>query len=103
MKDLNYLLYRQQIERSRSCSSACPEARAAHEQLAGLYEAEIERMTEGRLVFVPTGQRSRVSATARSSIALMLKKGSVGSAGQSTVWNPTASAKPLSDRLPVPR
>lgn len=99
--DLNYLLYRQQVERSLANSAACPQARDAHAGLAALYEARIERATKGNLRFI-RAQRSRRSAAARSSAALILKKGS-GSAGHSTATYPTASAKPLSDRLPVLR
>ena len=101
--DLNYFLYRQQIERSMAKSAACPEARDAHAELAELYESRIERATNGNLRFIPVAQRSWRSAATRSSTALMLKKGSAGSDGHSTTTYPTASAKPLSDRLPVPR
>jgi hypothetical protein len=100
--DLNYLLYRQQVERSLAQNAACPEARDAHAELAALYEARIERATKGNLTFI-RAQRSRCSAAARSSAALTLKNGSAGSADHSTTTYPTASAKPLSDRLPVLR
>ena len=100
--DLNYLLYRQQVERTLAESAACPEARAAHAELAALYEARIER-TRGNLRFIPVAQRSWRSAAARSSTELMLKKGSAGSVCHSTATYPTASAKPLSDRLSVRR
>ena len=101
--DLNYLLYRQQVERTVAESAACREARAAHAELAALYEARIERATRGNLRFIPVAQRSWRSAAARSSTELTLKKGSAGSVGHSTATYPTASAKPLSDRLPVLR
>lgn len=101
--DLNYLLYRQQVERSMAQSAACLEARDAHAHLAALYEARIERATNGRLRFIPVAQRCRRSAAARSSTALILKKGSAGSTGHSTATYPTAAAKPLSERLPVSR
>lgn len=101
--DLNYLLYRQQVERSLAQSATCPEARAAHAELAALYQARIERATKGNLRFIPVAQRSWRSAAARSSTALMLKKGSAGSASHSTATYPTTAAKPLSDRLPVRR
>jgi hypothetical protein len=48
--DLNYLLYRQQVERSRSVSATSAPARAAHAQLATLYEDAIAQVTSGRLV-----------------------------------------------------
>ena len=38
MEDLNYLLRRQQEERSRAEGACCPKAREAHEKLAELYE-----------------------------------------------------------------
>lgn len=41
--DLNYLLYRQQVERSRSDSANCENARKAHEELAIQYERQIGR------------------------------------------------------------
>lgn len=50
--DLNYLLYRQQVERSRVQRATCDEARRAHAELAALYEARIERMTGGNLTFM---------------------------------------------------
>lgn len=100
--DLNYLLYRQQVERSMAQSAACSEARDAHAELAALYEARIERATKGNLTFI-RAQRSSRSAAVRSSAALILKKGSAGSAAHSTATHPAASAKALSDRLPVRR
>jgi hypothetical protein len=39
--DLNYLFYRQQIERSRADAASSDEARKAHERLAAGYEAKI--------------------------------------------------------------
>lgn len=39
--DLNYLFYRQQIERSRADSASSEAARKAHEGLANGYEARI--------------------------------------------------------------
>ena len=41
--DLNYLFYRQQIERSRADSAGSAEAREAHEELAREYERRITR------------------------------------------------------------
>lgn len=39
--DLNYLFYRQQVERSRSDSANCENARKAHQELAIEYERQI--------------------------------------------------------------
>ena len=41
--DLNYLFYRQQVERSRSNSANSELARKAHEELAMEYERQIEK------------------------------------------------------------
>ena len=41
--DLNYLFYRQQIERSMAAAAGSPAARKIHEQLATSYEARIGR------------------------------------------------------------
>jgi hypothetical protein len=46
--DLNYLFYRQQVERSRSNSAECEKARKAHEELAAEYERQIGRAVEWR-------------------------------------------------------
>ena len=47
--DLNYLFYRQQIERSRADAAGSEAARKAHEGLAGEYEARIsEAATSGQ-------------------------------------------------------
>lgn len=43
--DLNYLLFRQQVERSRARESASDAARKAHERLAAAYEQQIEQST----------------------------------------------------------
>jgi hypothetical protein len=43
--DLNYLLHRQQVERSRAEAATADEARAAHEALARKYEAQINELT----------------------------------------------------------
>ena len=47
--DLNYLLHRQQVERSRARAAASEEARAVHEALARQYEKKIEKLTGGGL------------------------------------------------------
>jgi hypothetical protein len=49
--DINYLLARQQAERSRAETATSEEARKAHEQLANEYERMIEDATEGRISF----------------------------------------------------
>ena len=49
--DINYLFLRQQVERSMAESAQDEAARKAHEQLAEIYEIEIERKTGGRIVF----------------------------------------------------
>jgi hypothetical protein len=49
--DLNYLLFRQQIERSRARTAACAAARTAHADLADLYQQRIERLTGGNIRF----------------------------------------------------
>jgi predicted Zn-dependent peptidase len=43
--DLNYLLQRQQVERSRADAAQNEAARAAHEELAKQYEERIEEIT----------------------------------------------------------
>jgi hypothetical protein len=40
--DINYLLYREQIERERAERAACEEARAAHSELAQNYREQVE-------------------------------------------------------------
>lgn len=50
-KDLNYLLHRQQVERTRAESAPSDAARKAHEELALHYEEEIQRLTRGSLRF----------------------------------------------------
>lgn len=49
--DLNYLLYRQQIEQTRAKTAHCREAGMAHAKLASLYELEIERVSDGNIRF----------------------------------------------------
>ena len=48
--DLNYLLFRQQIERSKAVSASSAAARTAHAELAALYENAIGQITNGRIV-----------------------------------------------------
>jgi len=49
--DLNYLFLRQQVERSRAEAARHEAARDAHEELARIYELEIERASQHRIVF----------------------------------------------------
>ena len=49
--DLNYLLLRQQVERSLAKTAQSRAARDAHEELARCYELAIERKSGGRIVF----------------------------------------------------
>lgn len=57
--DLNYLLHRQQVERSRADHASCDEARTAHAQLAALYEDAIEKLTNGNISFLQSRERAR--------------------------------------------
>lgn len=57
--DLNYLLHRQQVERSRADTASCEEARKAHAQLAALYEDAIQTLTRGNLSFLEPLDRMR--------------------------------------------
>jgi hypothetical protein len=50
--DINYLLLRQQTERSRATAATSEVARTIHEQLAKQYEQLIEDATHGRISFV---------------------------------------------------
>ena len=50
--DINYLLLRQQTERSRAEAATSNDARKIHEQLASEYERLIQDATEGRVSFV---------------------------------------------------
>lgn len=50
--DINYLLRRQQMERSLAASATSPVARQRHEQLADEYERLIHDATQGRISFV---------------------------------------------------
>lgn len=43
--DLNYLFYRQQVERSRAETADSDEASDIHEELAERYEERIEKLT----------------------------------------------------------
>lgn len=50
--DLNYLLRRQQEERSRATAAGTEAARLAHEAMAVQFENEIRRRTDGRMDIV---------------------------------------------------
>lgn len=50
--DINYLMLRQQTERSRAEIATSEVARKIHEQLADEYERLIEDATQGRIAFV---------------------------------------------------
>ena len=50
--DINYLMLRQQTERSRAETATSVAARKIHEQLADEYERLIEDATGGRITFV---------------------------------------------------
>jgi hypothetical protein len=50
--DLNYLFARQQVERSRAEGAKIDAARNAHEELARLYEQQIEEMTGAQFGFL---------------------------------------------------
>lgn len=54
--DLNYLLRRQQVERSRAEAAASEAARKAHEELARKYEQEIEARTGSAFRFLDGGE-----------------------------------------------
>ena len=51
--DLNYLLYRQQVERSRAATAATEAARESHEELARKYEQQIEQLS-GEAFSIPS-------------------------------------------------
>ncbi len=59
--DLNYLLHRQQVERSRAEAATADEARAAHEALARKYEEQINELT-GEEFSLPAEQIEHRSA-----------------------------------------
>ena len=57
--DINYLLLRQQTERSRAKTATSDIARTIHEQLAMQYEQMIEDATRGRISFVREQRATR--------------------------------------------
>lgn len=68
--DLNYLLHRQQVERSRADHASCDEARTAHAQLAALYEDAIGKLTNGNISFLPWSNELRRLACVYSEAAV---------------------------------
>lgn len=55
--DLNYLLHRQQVERSRAETASSEVARKAHEELALHYEEQIEALT-GQMFTIVASEKS---------------------------------------------
>jgi hypothetical protein len=49
--DLNYLFYRQQVERLTAEAASSDAARKIHGELAREYENQINRLTDGRISF----------------------------------------------------
>jgi hypothetical protein len=54
-QDLNYLLYRQQVERVRAEEAGSEQAREAHLELARHYEQAIEQVSGGEFSISPPG------------------------------------------------
>ena len=57
-KDLNYLFFRQQVERIRAETAASDAARKAHEELAEAYEEQIEESTAETFTLAAKDHRS---------------------------------------------
>lgn len=72
--DLNYLFYRQQVERSRSNSANSEVARKAHEELAMEYERQIGQAVNWPANGDGTGDTSELNAR----MALAITARSVG-------------------------
>jgi hypothetical protein len=53
--DLNYLFFRQQVEKIRASTAGSDEARTAHEQMARCYEMIINEATADSFAF-PVGE-----------------------------------------------
>jgi hypothetical protein len=51
--DLNYLFFRQQVEKIRATTAESEEAKLAHEQLARRYETMISEATSDDFQFLP--------------------------------------------------
>jgi hypothetical protein len=60
--DLNYLLHRQQVERSLAQAASSEAAREVHQELARKYEQQIEQLTGGH--FTIAANETQRSATA---------------------------------------
>jgi histone H3/H4 len=60
-KDLNYLFFRQQVERSRAEIAASEAAREAHEELAEAYEEQIEESTAETFTLASNNHRATKS------------------------------------------
>jgi len=63
--DLNYLLYRQQVERSMAASADSDAARKVHETLAGEYEHRIGMISEAGPTDVDVNPALACAITAR--------------------------------------
>jgi hypothetical protein len=59
--DLNYLFFRQQVEKIRATTAESDEARLAHEQLAQRYELMISEATSDEFHFLPEARPTSVS------------------------------------------
>ena len=59
--DLNYLFFRQQVEKIRATTADNEEARLAHEQLAQRYESMITEATSDDFHFLPDVQLTSAS------------------------------------------
>ena len=62
--DLNYLFFRQQVEKIRATTAQSDEARLAHEQLARRYELMIGEATSDEFHFLPE-ERARTASPPR--------------------------------------
>jgi hypothetical protein len=62
--DLNYLFFRQQVEKIRATTAESDQARLAHEQLAQRYETMISEATSDDFHFL-TEERARSASLPR--------------------------------------
>jgi hypothetical protein len=62
--DLNYLFFRQQVEKIRATTAQSDEARLAHEQLARRYESMISEAASEEFHFLPE-ERARSASPQR--------------------------------------
>ena len=62
--DLNYLFFRQQVEKIRATTAQSDQARIAHEQLALRYESMISEATSDEFHFL-TEERARSASPQR--------------------------------------